>query len=265
LAATCSETLRSAPDIQEQLAHCLGVGVATISRLAEEGSLGFSAERGGMTVHTPGGIQVRANNGAKHYIKGSQQDVWRGHAARSAAHVILTEGASDAIAVIDAGLEDDGTTAVLALPSATTSFREPGIGVLEGKNVTLIPDRDGAGHGLARKAAVSLVPIVGSLRIFSWQLVREQRPNLNNDVKDVRELYAILGAEATAGLIQTCSQAVDPDDSSSGGCCSTTDDDIPVEPLSSSFPDVMIKEVKADDELIQHGFPTNGAAEVRRG
>jgi DNA primase len=77
--------------------------------------------------------------------------------------IYISEGGTDAITLVSAGLEDDGHSLVVALPSATSGITN--IGLFVGKHVCLCLDDDEAGRKAAVRLAAILKPTARSVRI----------------------------------------------------------------------------------------------------
>ena len=77
--------------------------------------------------------------------------------------VYVTEGETDAIALIDAGIETDPGTIAVAIPSAST-FNEEWVQLFRSKDVVLAFDADDAGQGATLKVSKLLLPFVRSLK-----------------------------------------------------------------------------------------------------
>jgi len=81
--------------------------------------------------------------------------------------IYLCEGETDAISLIDAGLESDGEMLAVALPSAST-FNERWATFFAGKDVVLAFDADKAGQEATRRVSRLLYPHVASLKQLNW-------------------------------------------------------------------------------------------------
>lgn len=79
--------------------------------------------------------------------------------------VYLTEGESDCMALIAAGIEDDGTAACVASPG--TSFPRDWAPLFQGKRVVLCFDKDEPGEAAAAKVAAMLKG--HAAEIFTWK------------------------------------------------------------------------------------------------
>ena len=79
--------------------------------------------------------------------------------------VCLTEGESDCMALIAAGLETDGTAACVASPG--TSFPPEWAPLFKGKRVVICFDGDKAGLAAAVKVAAILKPYAAA--VLTWK------------------------------------------------------------------------------------------------
>ncbi|RYD82318.1 MAG: hypothetical protein EOP84_09550, partial [Verrucomicrobiaceae bacterium] len=85
--------------------------------------------------------------------------------------VIVTEGETDAITAIDAGVES-ATLRVLALPSVST-FPEWAMEMLTGRNVLLVLDGDKAGAEFTAKHMWALQRYTKTVAALNWEEVRK--------------------------------------------------------------------------------------------
>lgn len=175
-------------------AAALGVSPVTLARLAGsldlgliDGRLAYLAHDGAANWH---GCQVRNRPGEKlrfYWKSGKPFLPWRGWRLndRRVRTVYLCEGQSDAIALIDAGLEDtvnpSAPVAVIAAPG--TSFPDYWPALFRFRHVILCGDRDEPGQRAVRKVGEMLLPLAESVRVFSWAALPNQAAG------DMRELY----------------------------------------------------------------------------
>lgn len=94
--------------------------------------------------------------------------LWRGSIIDTASTIYLCEGETDAISLIDAGLESDWRTVAVALPSATT-FNERWADLFLGKEVILAFDADKAGREATHRVSRLLRQHVASLKQLNWR------------------------------------------------------------------------------------------------
>jgi len=121
----------------------------TIKRLADEGSLGWA---GCLAFLYSTGTKYRKWPGRDFYWDENNigNSLWREDRIATAEHIHLTEGETDAISLIDAGLEETPGVAVIAVPGAS-AFDAGWTHLFEGKKVTIWFDADEAGQrGLER-------------------------------------------------------------------------------------------------------------------
>ncbi len=89
------------------------------------------------------------------WIVGKATAPWRMEWVKPETETIyLTEGESDALAIIEAGIEDDGTAVAVASPG--TSFPREWAPMFTGKRVVICFDRDEAGQAATKNVAVLL-------------------------------------------------------------------------------------------------------------
>ena len=121
-----------------------------IKKLAEEGSLGWSGDSLAFIYNT--GTKYRQWPGRGFYWDdaGTGNSIWREDRIEAAREIHLTEGETDAISLVNAGLEKNSGIAVCAVPGAS-SFSSQWVYKFQGKRVTLWFDADEAGDkGLQR-------------------------------------------------------------------------------------------------------------------
>lgn len=174
---------------EERLARVaaeFGVRVETIRRLAgDEGRIGLFSDLGIGTSCClpdrigyiyPQGIKIRHPWGPQSRVRfawacGRATEPWRFILASWRPWVrnyIITEGESDLIALLDAGLENltlKGDTAVVASPGI--SFKPEWARRFQGLNVTLMFDSDTAGAAGAQRTAGLLRPHAAQIRILN--------------------------------------------------------------------------------------------------
>jgi hypothetical protein len=200
-AAECSgavSALIADEDARRDHAAALGVSPVTLARLAAGLDLGLIGGRLAYLAHDGAdwhGCQVRNRPGENprfFWKHGKPFLPWRGWRLkdRRVRTVYLCEGQSDAIALIDAGLEDlddpAAPVAVVAVPG--TSFPDHWPALFRFRRVILCGDRDEPGQKAVRKIGETLLPLAESVRVFSWAAVPKQAAT----AKDLRELYQTL-------------------------------------------------------------------------
>ncbi len=82
--------------------------------------------------------------------------------------IYLCEGETDAISLVDAGIEESLTTLAVALPSAST-FNESWASQFSQKDVILALDCDAAGEKATTRISSLLRPHVGHLKQIKWE------------------------------------------------------------------------------------------------
>jgi 5S rRNA maturation endonuclease (ribonuclease M5) len=142
----------------------------TIQKLAQEGSLGWN--QGALAFHYDTGMKLRNWPGHKFLWEFGGCCVWRRKRIAEATEIIICEGETDAISLIDKGLEDDPDFAVVALASATMITGDL-VGIVTGKNVTLCMDNDRAGQQATDKLVQLLEPVCASLITFNFGEVEQ--------------------------------------------------------------------------------------------
>ena len=151
----------------ERIARSRNWRAETIVDLAHEPSLGWDA--GKLAFLYESGVKLRWRENGERVIRWAfgRPWLWRGGFLWGRSTIYICEGETDAISLIDAGIESDGMTLVVAIPSATT-FNEEWAGLFKGKNVILALDGDKAGIDATAKIAALLRPVVSSLGQVNW-------------------------------------------------------------------------------------------------
>ena len=113
-------TLRETPNLCERIARARGWKPETIRNLSLEPSLGW--HEGKLAFIYESGVKLRWRQHGERIVRWAfgKPWLWRGSLIDTATAIYLCEGETDAISLIDAGLESDGRTVAVALPSATT-------------------------------------------------------------------------------------------------------------------------------------------------
>jgi twinkle protein len=169
----CERALAMAATLRNDLALCERIARSrnwrqeTIVDLAHEPSLGWDA--GKLAFLYESGVKLRWRENGERIILWAfgRPWLWRGGFLWGRSTIYICEGETDAISLIDAGIESDETTLVVAIPSATT-FNEEWAGLFKGKNVILALDGDKAGIDATAKIAGLLRPVVSSLGQVNW-------------------------------------------------------------------------------------------------
>lgn len=173
-AARAAERLAKDGRRLERLAKARGWRPETLRNLALECSLGWDA--GKLLFITERGLKGRwKENGERRFtFLAGKAGLWRRHEMElrqrherhRAERVILTEGETDAITLIDAGAEADGKTAVIALPSAT-GFKPIWMPLFQGLDVILALDADTAGENASEKISAILRDTAKSIQTLN--------------------------------------------------------------------------------------------------
>jgi hypothetical protein len=117
----------------------------TIRGLALDGYLGGDDE-GHFCFNSAAGCKSRWREGNERrfrFLLGKSW-LWRGELIPSASTVYLCEGETDAVTLIDRGVEDDGGTVAVGVQGATLNI-EPWTFLFKGKDVVIAMDDDEAG------------------------------------------------------------------------------------------------------------------------
>ena len=132
---------------------------ATIRELALEGSLGIDGDDRLAFIYDTG-LKTRRRRNGEREIRWSfgKPWFWRGAFIRDARTVYVCEGETDAITLIDSGIQSDGETCVIALPCANFKA-DPWDFLFSRKRLVIATDDDQAGQ----KAANQLVNALGSV------------------------------------------------------------------------------------------------------
>ena len=136
-----------------------------IQALAIEGSLGWTGDALAFIYST--GIKVRNWPGREFYWECGGPSLWRGHLIEKASAIYLTEGETDAIALLHAGIEEIPGNGVVAAPSAT-SFKEEWGPLFTGKTVFICFDNDAAGKHGSEIVGETIVPF--AKKVFTIDL-----------------------------------------------------------------------------------------------
>jgi len=150
---------------------------STIKMLALEEALGYSSNS--LTFNYESGMKLRQWPERKFCWRFGNPSLWRRCRVAGALHVFVTEGETDAIALIDSGVETWPGTAVVALASATSI---PGdiATRLAGKKVTLCLDNDPGGDKATENLKKLLLPLCAEVSVLD---LKKGAPV--NDVSDL--------------------------------------------------------------------------------
>lgn len=124
--------------------------------------------------------EVKGSRPRFEWLHGKAALPWRWHfaARREVGSVILTEGETDAVAAIGAGLEclhpRDGRQACAVVACPGTSFPEAWGRLFLRKQVVLMFDGDKAGREAAQRAANIIMPHALSVRVAKWESITRE-------------------------------------------------------------------------------------------
>jgi 5S rRNA maturation endonuclease (ribonuclease M5) len=136
---------------------------ATIRNLALEPSLGVTDD-GKLAFLYESGLKVRWKENGERLFRWAfgKSWLWRGGYIQQSQTVYICEGETDAVTLVDSGLEEDGDTAVIALPGASFHI-DQWAPLFSGKNVIIATDADKAGVKAAEQLVCTLGPVTASL------------------------------------------------------------------------------------------------------
>jgi hypothetical protein len=141
----------------------------TVNKLAQDGDLGWLDGRLAFIYST--GLKLRTWPGKGFAWGFGGNGLWRDRLLEAASTVYLTEGETDAISLLDCGIEEEAGVAVLAVPGAK-AFKEQWALRFVGKSVVTCFDNDDAGQDGARRVHRLLAPVVSTLRTHSLKEVQ---------------------------------------------------------------------------------------------
>jgi len=160
--------LRNDVNLCERIAKARGWKSETIRDLTIGPHLGWY--EGKLAFIYESGVKLRWRKHGERIVRWAfgKPWLWRGSLIDTATAIYLCEGETDAISLIDAGLESDGRTVAVALPSATT-FNERWADLFLGKEVILAFDADKAGREATHRVSRLLRQQVASLKQLNWR------------------------------------------------------------------------------------------------
>jgi len=166
-ALAMAATLRDDPALCERIARARNWQKETILTLACEPSLGWDG--GKLAFLYESGTKLRWRENGERVIRWAfgKPWLWRGGFLWGRTNIYVTEGETDCITLIDAGIEKDGYSLAVALPSAST-FNEEWAHLFQGKDVVLVLDGDDAGRGATARISRLLQPVTKSLKQLNW-------------------------------------------------------------------------------------------------
>lgn len=165
------------PEIQQKLADEFGVSTDTIRKLCyTSDALGWSGKLNRILYLYPEGAKQRNPKGRPPRFQwpcGRAELPWRMHFfthRKNVSTVYLTEGESDAIAMIDAGLEnlfpDDGELGSCVIASPGTSFKKEWGVLFKGADLIICFDHDDAGIKASSKVAAICSPFTQTIKML---------------------------------------------------------------------------------------------------
>jgi twinkle protein len=177
--------LQMAKALASDFAQCERIGKGrtwqpeTLQRLAGEACLGW--HDGQLAFIYDCGVKLRYRHKGERIIYWAfgKAWLWRGGFIKQSQTVYLCEGETDAITLIDAGIEQEQGTTVAALPSAST-FDSSWVGLFEGKDVILCFDNDKAGLRATAHVSQLLRGHVQSLKQLNWAGIQGTLPQYAN-------------------------------------------------------------------------------------
>lgn len=171
-------------ELQELIAKELSVTPQTVKRLTfTSDALGWSRKHNRPLYLYESGIKIRNLQRSKirfQWLMGRAEKPWRAHYLKrpNITRVFLTEGESDAIALIDAGLENlfprSGETGTTIVASPGTSFKAEWAHLFKGKDLVLCTDNDDAGEKSAQRIAALCNPFTKTIRRYQWSVASQQ-------------------------------------------------------------------------------------------
>lgn len=165
-----SETLATDQALCERWAKARGWKPETIRALALEAALGWHEGKAAFLYETCAKLRWRVGEQKRTlWLYGGAPSLWRGFllSLKRCQRVYVTEGESDAISLVDAGVETGGAY-VVALPSATT-FKPEWAQLFAGKETVLCLDDDDAGQKATARTASALQGHARSVSTLNWK------------------------------------------------------------------------------------------------
>jgi len=175
-AITMARRLYEDAGLRERIATARGWKPETLRLLTLEPSIGWhdDHEGGKLAFLYESGVKLRwRHNGERRFgWHFGKPWLWRGGylAVPAWSRVILAEGETDGIRLIDAGAEEDGKTLVVALASAST-FAPAWAQRFRGKDVILALDNDEAGQRATERIGGFLRHSARTVGVLNWKEV----------------------------------------------------------------------------------------------
>jgi Toprim-like len=157
------------PEFVERICNHRQWKTETIRALALDGYLGRDDD-GHICFNSAAGCKSRWRENRERRFKFlfGKSWLWRGDLITTAETVYLCEGETDAITLIDKGIEDDGKTLVVGVQGATVNI-QPWVFLFTGKNVVIAMDDDEAGWKADEKIERNLSGTAKSITHF-WSV-----------------------------------------------------------------------------------------------
>jgi len=171
LAVRMAVSLRGDARLCDRVAKARGWKPETVRQLTYDPCLGW--HEGKLAFLYDSGVKLRWRENEQRrfaFAFGKAHTLWRASLIVSTTRtVIVTEGETDGISAIDAGVEDaNQETIVVALPGASIMRVEWGP-LFKGREVILCFDSDDAGRSAVRKFASIVAPYATAIRKPSWK------------------------------------------------------------------------------------------------
>jgi hypothetical protein len=145
----------------------------TIYQLALDGCLGLDDEKHFCFISAAGCKSRWREDGERRFkFLFGKSWLWRGELIPQAETVYLCEGETDAISLIDCGMEDDGRTAVVGMQGATFNI-EPWSFLFADKEVIISTDYDEAGRKAGAKIETALSSVATSISHLNLENAKE--------------------------------------------------------------------------------------------
>jgi CHC2-type zinc finger protein len=165
----CAERLITNAQAIQALVDWRGWGPVTIRDLALEPALGLRIN-GRLALLYSSGLKTRVIGSREFRWSFGKPWIWRGELILEFQNIYICEGETDVIRLINDGLERDGQTLAVGLPSASFNLA-PWAFLFAGKAVTLVPDDDEAGAKALDRTVQALEPVAESIAFLDWRLV----------------------------------------------------------------------------------------------
>lgn len=170
--------------------------VDTVRGLALDGHLGL--HEGKLAFLYGHGLKLRWQEKGERRISwnfGGNHELWRADrlALPQIRRVIVCEGETDAVCLLDAGLESDADVAVVAIPGASC-WRPEWHPLLHGRDVLVATDADEAGEKAAARITAALAGVAARVaRLHPLALLPEDRRG--EGAKDIGDAHERRGRE----------------------------------------------------------------------